>query len=156
MHWNSTKWVSIHLQAEQIAATDWNDCVNTNLSVKLGKHRNSVPNCQSIWQKQVWQLKSQIGKLFTIREGIKKIKRCQEICKQSAMFGQTCFETFASLPSMDEWNENWCGLLWLQDDLCDHLKHTVMRKRGKIDSSKNPNNKWYVFLKKVTFCVHSF
>ena len=74
MHWSSTKWASIHLQAEQIAATDWNDHVNTNLNVKLGKHRNSVPNCQSIWQKQVWQLKSQIGKLCTIREGIKKIR----------------------------------------------------------------------------------
>ena len=67
------------------------------------------------------------------------------------MFGQTCFEIFALLPIMDEWNENWCGLFWLQDDLCDHLKHYAMRTRGKIDSSKNPNNKWYVFLKKVTF-----
>ena len=52
------------------------------------------------------------------------------------MFGQTCFETFALLPSMDEWNKNWCGFFLLQDDLCDHLKYNVIRTRGKLIAAK--------------------
>ena len=114
-----------YVQAEQIAATDWNDRVNTNLNVKLGKDRNSVPHCQIS------------DKNRSDNEGrYKKNKQCQEICKQSAMFGQTCFETFSLLPRMDEWNENWCGLFWLQDDLCDHFKHNVMRTEERLIAAK--------------------
>ena len=54
----------------QIAAKDRFDHITTNLNVKLAKHRDSVPNCQNIRQKQVSQLKSHIGKPFTTREGV--------------------------------------------------------------------------------------
>ena len=48
-----------------------------NLNDKLAKYRNSVPNCQNIWQEQVSQLKGHISKLSTMNEGKSETKaRC--------------------------------------------------------------------------------
>ena len=48
-----------------------------NLNDKLAKYRNSVPNGQNIWQKQVSQLKWHISKLSTMNEGKPETKaRC--------------------------------------------------------------------------------
>ena len=80
VHWNSTKWGCIHLQAEHIAlAKDRINRDTTNLNVKIAMHRNLVPNCQNIWQKQVTtKPKSHIGKPFTMREWkCKTNERCQ-------------------------------------------------------------------------------
>ena len=62
-----------------MAAKNQIDRVTTNLNDKLAKHRNSVPNGQNIWQKQVSQLKLHIGKPFTMMEGQKQmrdVKKC--------------------------------------------------------------------------------
>ena len=48
-----------------------------NLNDKLAKYRNSVANCQNIWQKKVSQLKWHISKMSTMNKGKSERKaRC--------------------------------------------------------------------------------
>ena len=82
----SQEFLTLISWANSTAIKDRIERVTTNLNVKLAKHRNLVPACQNIWQKQVSQLKSHIGKPFTTREGV-NAKECETI---RHMFGQTC------------------------------------------------------------------
>ena len=80
-------------------------------------------------------LLSHFNKLSTTKGRSETNIRCQEMCKQPAMFwSNMCFETLAWLLSKDERNTNCCSLFWLKGDFCENFKHNKMKKWGKIDS----------------------
>ena len=65
---------------------------NTNLNVKLTKHRNSAPNFQNNYLTKTGLTTTAVNLTLVslLKRGKVSNERCQEVCKQFTKFGQTC------------------------------------------------------------------